>query len=86
MPLPMWMQRADAPRVGLVAVLKVPIEGETLEEITMAEYCPRCMILFKMTCDPDRPYGIVLPPHDPRCPKVALERPASLPAEKRSND
>ena len=42
------------------------------------EHCGRCMLEYRMARDPDRPYGIVLPPHHRRCPKVAIPRPEPL--------
>jgi len=42
------------------------------------EYCPRCMILFKMAREPDKLVSMVLPPHDPRCPKIAAVKPQPL--------
>ena len=44
----------------------------------MSEYCGRCMLEFRMALDPGKPWGIVLPPHHPRCPKVAVPYPAPL--------
>lgn len=44
----------------------------------MLKYCPRCTILFEIARNPDKPWGIVLPPHDPRCPVIAHLRPLPL--------
>ena len=45
----------------------------------MSDYCERCWILFEIVRDPDKTWSIVLPPHDPRCPKIAKHKPAPLP-------
>ena len=42
------------------------------------EYCPRCELEFKMAQNPDTSWSITMPPHDPRCPKIAPSRPAPL--------
>lgn len=44
-------------------------------------YCERCWIQFEMARDPSQTWGIVLPPHDADCPKVAGARPLPLPSK-----
>ena len=44
----------------------------------MDKYCPRCMIVYRMSMDTNRPYSIVLPPHDPNCPMMQPTHPAPL--------
>lgn len=65
----------------MAAVILGEYSGEAPQErrSDMAEYCPRCMIEFEHARNPEKPLMMVLPPHDPRCPRIAYPKPEPLP-------
>jgi hypothetical protein len=41
-------------------------------------YCAQCTIVYEIARNPDKMVGVVLPPHDPNCPKLEVEKPQPL--------